>query len=105
MKERQTEIAIRIEQHHQGEEGFRTTLEMLISEASRAAELIARSKSEQKRRLVAFVYSNLELRSKKLEFALRSLFDLMVNRPDYASWLGDLDSNQDCSVQSREFYR
>jgi hypothetical protein len=20
-------------------------------------------------------------------------------------WLGDLDSNQDCSVQSREFYR
>ena len=22
-----------------------------------------------------------------------------------ANWLGDLDSNQDCSVQSREFYR
>jgi hypothetical protein len=21
------------------------------------------------------------------------------------TWLGDLDSNQDCSVQSREFYR
>jgi hypothetical protein len=21
------------------------------------------------------------------------------------AWLGDLDSNQDCSVQSREFYR
>jgi hypothetical protein len=20
-------------------------------------------------------------------------------------WMGDLDSNQDCSVQSREFYR
>jgi hypothetical protein len=27
--------------------------------------------------------------------------------PDGAEgeWLGDLDSNQDCSVQSREFYR
>jgi anti-sigma factor RsiW len=23
----------------------------------------------------------------------------------FGSWLGDLDSNQDCSVQSREFYR
>jgi hypothetical protein len=22
-----------------------------------------------------------------------------------SGWLGDLDSNQDCSVQSREFYR
>jgi hypothetical protein len=29
----------------------------------------------------------------------------MIDRPDYASWLGDLDSNQDRSVQSREFYR
>lgn len=25
--------------------------------------------------------------------------------PTTVTWLGDLDSNQDCSVQSREFYR
>ena len=24
---------------------------------------------------------------------------------DNGNWLGDLDSNQDCTVQSREFYR
>jgi hypothetical protein len=56
LKERQTEIALRIEQHQQGEGDFRTTLESLISLASRAAELFERSKAEQKRQLLAFVF-------------------------------------------------
>jgi site-specific DNA recombinase len=57
--------------------------------ASRAAEIFDRSKIEQKRELVAFVFSNLRLSGKKLEFSLRSPFDLMVNRADHTSWLGD----------------
>ncbi len=77
----------------------------MISLASRAAEIFERSNIEQKRQLIAFVFSNLSLRGKKLESSLRSPFDLMVDRPDYASWLGDLDSNQGCSGQSRKFYR
>jgi transposase len=47
LKERQTDIALRIEQHQQGEEGFRTTLETLISVASRTADIFERSKTEQ----------------------------------------------------------
>jgi hypothetical protein len=54
--------------------------------ASRAAELFERSKPEQKRQLLAFVFSNLRLRGKKLEFSLRSPFDLMVDRASYSSW-------------------
>ena len=64
----------------------------MISIASRAADIFERSNIEQKRQLIAFVFSNLHLRGKKLEFALRSPFDLMVNRPDYASWLAFLDT-------------
>ena len=56
--------------------------------ASRAAELFERSKTEQSASF-AFVFSNLRLRGKKLEFSLRSPFDLMANRADHASWLGD----------------
>jgi hypothetical protein len=67
-------------------ETYCTTLETLISVASRAAELFDRSKTEQKRELLAFVFSNLRLRGKKLEFSLRSPFDLMVNRADHSSW-------------------
>ena len=89
LKGRQTEITLRIEQHQKGEGDYRTTLETLISVASRAAELFERSKTEQKRELLAFVFSNLRLRGKKLEFSLRSPFDLMVNRADHSSWLGD----------------
>jgi hypothetical protein len=49
-----------IEQHSKGQDEFRTTLESLISVASRAAAIFERSP-----------------------------FDLMVNRRSYASWLGD----------------
>ena len=52
-------------------------------------EIFERSKTEQRRELIAFVFSNLRLRGKKLEFSLRSPFDLMVNRAIYTSWLGD----------------
>jgi transposase len=58
LKERQTEITLRIEQHQKGETDYCTTLETLISVASRAAELFERSKTEQKRELLAFVFSN-----------------------------------------------
>jgi hypothetical protein len=64
----------------------------LISVASRAAELFERSKTEQKRELLAFVFSNLRLRGKTLEFSLRSPFDLMVNRVDHSSWLAFLNT-------------
>jgi hypothetical protein len=91
LKERQTEITLRIEQHQKGESDYRTTLETLISLASRASELFDRSKTEQKRELLAFVFSNLRLRGKTLEFSLRSRFDLMVNRADHSSWLAFLN--------------
>jgi hypothetical protein len=80
-KERQTELALRIEQHAKGEDEFRTTLESLISWASRAAALLEASKVEQKRQLIAFVFSNLRLRGEKLEFPLRSPFS------DRRQWL------------------
>jgi hypothetical protein len=92
LKQRQSEIAARVEQHQKGEGDFRTTLESLISLASRAAELFERSKTEQKRQLIAFVFSNLRLKGKKLEFSLRSPFDLMVNRASYSSWLAFLNT-------------
>ena len=96
---------MRIEHHQKGEGEYRTMLESLISVASRAADIFERSKTEQKRQLIAFVFSNLALKGKRLEFSLRSPFYLMVNGRTYASWLGDLDSNQGCPGQSREFYR
>jgi hypothetical protein len=89
LKQRQVEIGLLIEQHQKGDGAFRTTLESLISLASRAGELFERSKTEQKRQLIDFVFSNLRLKGKQLEFSLRSPFDLMVKRESYTSWLGN----------------
>ncbi len=47
LKQLQAEISARIEQHQTGDDAFRTTLESLISIASRAAELFQRSKADQ----------------------------------------------------------
>jgi hypothetical protein len=91
-----TEIAMRIERHQKGKGDFQTTLESSL--ASRAAELFERSNPEQKRQLLVFVFSNLRLRWKKLEFPLRSPFDLMVNRASYSSWLAlKASSSSNCS--------
>lgn len=68
------------------------TLETLISLASRAAELFKRSKIEQKRQLIALLFSNLRLNGKNLEYSCHSPFDLTVNRPTYTSWLGFLNT-------------
>ena len=93
LREHQAEVATRIEQHNDGDGNFRTTLESLISVASKAADIFERSNFEEKRQLIAFVFSNLRLRGKKLEYSLRSPFDLMVNRADYPEWLGREESN------------
>jgi hypothetical protein len=90
LKDRQAEIETRITQHRTGDADYRTTLETLISVASRAVQLFERSKPDQKRQLVAFMFSNLRLNGKKLEYSWRSPFDLMVNRPDHTSWLAFL---------------
>jgi hypothetical protein len=89
LKEHLNGIEAQIEQHQKGEGDYRTTLETLISVASRASEIFERSKTEQKRGLINFVFSNLKLRGRKLEYSLRSPFDLMVDRQGYAGWLGD----------------
>src|SRR5260370_27902925 len=78
LKERQAEIALRIEQHQQGDAEYRTTLESLISLASRAAELFERSKTEQKRQLLAFAFSNLALSGSTIVYSLRAPFALIV---------------------------
>jgi hypothetical protein len=48
----------------------------------------ARQLPDKKRQLIAFVFSNLQLRGKKLEFSLRSPFD----RRSYTSWLAFLNT-------------
>ena len=70
LKQQQAEIAAHIDQQQTGDDAFRTTLEALISVASRADDPFERSKVEQKRKLLSLVFSNLRLNGKKLDYIL-----------------------------------
>jgi hypothetical protein len=62
-------------------------LKSSISLTSRAAALYERSKVEERRQLIALVCSNLRLEGKKLEFSLRSPFELRSTGERLFKWL------------------
>jgi site-specific DNA recombinase len=92
----------------------------LLELARSARRLFEGQEAREKRRLLDFMVSNCSWKANELTVALRQPFDILMKAAtstmvdDGASgvesaksknWLGDLDSNQGCPVQSREFYR
>jgi len=57
-----------------------------------AYELFESSKIEQKRKLINYVFSNLELEGVTLRYSLRKPFDLMVDCSTRSEWLGLLNT-------------
>ncbi len=66
----------------------------LVEMASGAAEAFKGSTTEGKRKLLNFVFSNLELKGGKLDFKLRPPFDMFVKCTKIEEWCTRLDSNQ-----------
>jgi hypothetical protein len=63
------------------------TLISLLNICSKAPELFNSSKVEQKRQLINFLLSNLQLRGKKLEYTLKKPFDVLVDLDYRSNWL------------------
>ena len=78
----------------------------LLNICSRAPELFESSKVEQKRQLINFLLSNLELRGKILEFELKKPFDVLINLQNCENrsvWLGREDSNRNYNFKTSNF--
>ena len=96
LKQFQYDLEFKLKQHTEADEKFGITINYLLNLASRAYELFESSKVEQKRQLINFLLSNLELRGKTLEFELKKPFDVLVNLQNCKNrsvWLGKQDSN------------
>jgi hypothetical protein len=91
---RRVEVNEQLERHHAGNEQFKIALSSLLELASKALELFDRSNTDEKRQLIGYMFSNLELRGAKLRFTLRKPFDLFANLATSKVWLPELDSNQ-----------
>ncbi len=81
-------LDIRIKEHERGDDGFTDTLFTLLSLASRAYELFISSSNSEKRELINFVFSNLQLRGQKLEYSLHSPFNYFTQPKKVEEWLG-----------------
>ena len=92
--QRRKEIGTLLERHNEGDKKFRIALTTLVTLASKAAELFERSTTEEKRQLMGYVFSNLELNGGNLRYALNTPFDHFANLGDYKEWLPGPDSNQ-----------
>lgn len=89
---RRDEIDYQLKNHNEADSQFRLTLSTLFSIAARAYDLFESSKIEQKRMLIGFIFSNLELRGAKLCYSLRKPFDMFVKPVTRSEWLGVVDA-------------
>lgn len=88
LKTRQYSINEQIKSYLKADETFKLTVNTVLSIASKAYNLFESSKIEQKRKLISYVFSNLELEGATLRYSLKKPFDLMVDCTTYSEWLG-----------------
>ena len=105
LKTRQYNINDQIKKHLKADETFKITVNTVFSIANMAYELFESSKIEQKRKLINYVFSNLELEGVTLRYTLRKPFDLMVDCSTRSDWLGHKDSNLDLRIQRPTYCR
>jgi len=81
-KEKQAEILDQMKDHSEADEQFYITANITLNIAKRAKEIFESSEVEEKRQFLGFLLQNCVLNEKKLEFSMRSPFNLLLNNSD-----------------------
>jgi hypothetical protein len=81
-KEKQSEILEQMQGHSTADEQFYLTANMTLNIAKRAKEIFMSSEVDEKRQFLGFLLQNCMLDEKKLDFTMRSPFNLLLNNPD-----------------------
>ncbi len=103
--EEQTSILASIERHKAANINYFDLGVKIFELSQRAREIYAKSATmAEKRSLLGFVFSNLQLKDKKLIPAYANAFELVASRAETGNWLPDLDSNQDTRLQRARSY-
>lgn len=91
LNQRLEEISLLLEDDRYGDENFKETLINLMELASRAHQLFQGSTIEQKRRLVNFMFANLELKGTTLCYSLKKPFDQFIGHATESEWRALVD--------------
>ncbi len=81
--EEKYDIESKIAKHNDADEDFTITVEYILDIASRTYELFKSSGIDKKRRILNLVFPNFFLNGSKLEYTIRSPFNMLVNRASY----------------------
>ena len=92
-KKRQQEIVSLMATHVDADKASLITVKMVLDLAKRAKQIYESSKVEEKRQILNFLFSNLEMRDKKAIITLREPFDKLVAVSDRPMYRRRWDSN------------
>lgn len=81
-KEKQAELLSQMQDHSDANEQFYLTANMTLNIAKRAKEIFVGSEVDEKRQFLSFLLQKCELTEKKLDFTMRSPFNLILNQTD-----------------------
>ncbi|WP_341749686.1 hypothetical protein [Candidatus Tisiphia endosymbiont of Sialis lutaria] len=93
LTQKRTDIAIEIENHEVADDKFSQQLISLVELASGVLETFKGSTATEKRKLLNFVFANLELNGCKLDYTLRPPFDMFIKCREIGEWCTLKDSN------------
>ena len=92
--EEKYDIESKIAKHNDADEDFAITIEYILDIASRTYELFKSSGIDKKRRILNLVFPNFFLNGSKLEYTIRSPFNMLVNRATHPIKLGLVDGTR-----------
>ena len=90
---RRREISCLLNDNVQADEKFKDALAKVVSLVGKSYELFESSKTDEKRGLLGFVFSNLQLEGTTLRYTLRKPFEVFTQLPHNPEWRPLRDSN------------
>ena len=93
LKERQHELNIQKESHTKADEDYHITASMLLDLAKRAKSIFKSSEVAEKQQILKYLLQNSTLNGRKLEFTMRSPFNLIADAKHQPIGLRRQDSN------------
>jgi DNA invertase Pin-like site-specific DNA recombinase len=81
-----TDIAIRLEQLQEADDNYFITTKHIIDLANRSYDLFVSSEVEEKRVLIKFLLSNLQLKESYVVWEANKPFDVLLENADYTLW-------------------
>lgn len=92
-KKRQQEIVSLMATHVDADKASLITVKRVLDLAKRAKEIYESSKVDEKRQILNFLFSNLEMKDKRAIITLREPFDKLIAVSDHPKCRGRRDSN------------